>query len=77
LHPLDDWRADELCTNDLAYGRFATIATDDIGGAHSECVAGVEIADSGNDFTSALNAALDTAAMENANAWLRLGVRQQ
>src|SRR5207247_2042718 len=63
--------------DDLAHSRFAAVATDEIGAAQRDKIARVESADTGNHLAAVLSPILDPVAVEDADARLRLGVRQQ
>src|SRR5262249_13219957 len=77
LDPPNDRCAEQICADLLAHGRLATVAADEVIAGDGQRIAGIEIADGGDDAAFVLAKVLQPTAVTNADVRLRGSVREQ
>src|SRR5262249_56744678 len=77
LDPPNDRCAEQICADFLAHGRLATVAADEVIAGDGQRIAGIEIADGGDDAAFVLAKVLQPTAVKNADVRLRGRVREQ
>jgi hypothetical protein len=77
LHALHHWDAGKFRANPMADDRPAAVAADEIAAGDGDTLAAVEVANNASHPLLVLAEFLELVAIEDADAWLRRGVREQ